>query len=742
MPPTGAQPDHRLTLFGVLRRAWRAWRAQPGLAALVLALLLAQQLFHTYFAYSLKLILDNALRGVNDPPLGLILLSLLLGFAAMVGASLAGEAVTARATAHLLNDLRRRMHTQLLRLSADFYVRSRLGELLTRFGADLKAVEAGYTQAFLNFSLTTFGLLVNLPFLFFLEWRLALVAVITLPLVLAAVRRLLPRSIGASLRLREHEAEVVNLAQETVRAHQVIKSFVLEDWFAGRFDQHLAALHATIIQSRFTMALISKTSSLGVLLIQLLITVMGATLVFAGSLSVGAFVSFITVLSVVTKDVYEFMKKVVPVLIEAAAGVARIEALLDAPVTVPEAPEAVPAGRLAEAIRFEAVTFAYASGQRTLDQVSLTIPAGQFVVFVGASGSGKSTVLSLIMRHYDPQSGAIRLDGVDVRRLTQRSLRAQMGVVFQDNYLFNTSLRENIRLGRPGASDAEIEQAAQAAEIHAFIAGLPEGYATSAGEAGARFSGGQRQRIAIARAILADPAILLLDEATSALDPGTEAAINATLAGLARGRTVIAITHRLQAAQHADQIFVMHNGALVEQGAHTALLAAGGVYAALWQKQAGFEVSQDGRFARVEAGRLLSIDLFARLRPATLQKVANQFRSEYYETGQAIIRQGERGEKFYLIVRGRVAVEAVDSRGQTRFLEYLEDGDHFGEMALLTDQPRNATVTAASPSLFLAMARESLRALIDEHPDIVEALQDRMRESARNLQALEGATEP
>ncbi len=731
-----------LTLPETLSRAWRAWRQHPRLLAAAIALLFLQQLFHTYFAYSLKLILDNALRGLNDPPLSLILLGLLAAFGVMAGAALAGENVNAAATALLANDLRRRLYEQLQRLSADFYAKIRLGDILARFSGDLRAVEAGYTQAFLNSILTTLGLLINVPFLLYLEWRLALAALVALPVLMLVVRRLLARSLAAGVRLRQSEADVVNMVQETVRAQAIIKTFVLEDWFAQRFEAELTELKDTTVRSRFTMALISKISSLGVLLVQLLVACLGATLVFQQELSVGAYVSFMTVLGVVAKDAYEFAKKVVPVLIEAAAGLGRLEALLTARVAIQDAPDACALERVADGLRFEAVTFSYGGQRRDLDQVSLTIPAGQSVVFVGASGSGKSTVLSLIMRFYDPQAGVITLDGVDLRRATQRSLRGQLGVVFQENYLFNASLRDNIRLGRPEASDAEIEQAARAAEIHDLIVQMPQGYATLAGEAGGRLSGGQRQRIALARALLADPAILLLDEATSALDPATEAAINATLERLKQGRTVIAITHRLLAAQQADRIFVLQTGRLVEQGTHAELLAAGGVYHGLWHKQGGFDVSDDGRYARVDAGRLQRIALFARLSPEALHKAAGVFRPEYFESGQTVIRQGDPGDKFYLIVRGQVQVRARDTRGRDHFVEVLEDGDHFGEMALLTDQPRNATLTALTPCLFLTMSRGNLNTLVGDFPEMAETLRERMALSVRNLQALESAAQP
>jgi ATP-binding cassette subfamily B protein len=735
-------PTHLKTpvsILGVLNRASLAWSKHPKLTILTITFLFLQQGFHTVFAYSLKLIIDNVLNTTNNPPLSWILVGVLIAFVIMTGATMGGEYVNARANALILNDIRRRMHLQLQRLSADFYIKTRLGDILTRFSGDIKALEAGYTQAFLNTILTGLGLLINIPFLFYLEWRLALLAVFTLPILLAVVSRLVTRSISASIQLRESEAEVVNMVQETVRAQQIIKTFVLETLISEKFDEKLDHLGHTTIQSRFTIALISKTSSLGVLLIQLMITIFGAILAYYGQISIGVFVSFMTILSAVTKDVYEFAKKVVPIMIEAAGSVGRIEDLLETPILIQDLPDAEVLKTFEHHIQFADVHFSYTGEHANLNQVNLTIPAGKSVVFVGTSGSGKSTLLSLIMRFYDPQAGVIHFDGQNIRQITQKSLRAQMSAVFQENYLFNASIRENIRLGRPGASDAEIENAARAAEIHDMILSLPDGYDTLVGEGGGRLSGGQRQRMAIARAILSNPKILLLDEATSALDPGTEAAVNATLTRLAKDRTMISITHRLMSAREADQIFVLHNGKLVEQGTHEQLLTQEGVYYELWQKQSGFDVSKDGRFARVDAKRLNAITLFANLSDEICEEAASEFHSEYYDPGQTIIYQGEKGDKFYLIVRGQVKIHVTDKQGVDHFIEILEDGDHFGEMALLTERPRNATVVTMSPCLFLTMSRDNLLGLLRDHPEMMGVLQARMDLSVRNLLALEAA---
>ncbi len=730
-----------ITIWGVLWRASQAWRQFPRLAALSLTAQLLQQLFHTAFALSLKLIIDNVISGRDEPPLSLIVAGLLGAFAVVVVAILGGEYVNAQTSSLILNNIRRRLYLQLQRLSASFFVQTNLGDILSRFSNDLKALELGYTQAFLNTALTTLSLLINIPILFTLEWRLALVTVCALPVVVVLTRALLPRSVLVNYQFKEREAEVVNTVQETVRAQQIVKTFGLEPLLMERFDEQLTDLGQLAVRSRLSLALVGKTSSLTVLLIQLLITVLGAYLAFRGVLTAGALVAFITLLSTVTKDIYEFAKKVVPTLIEAAGGVWRIEGLLNRPLEIADAAAAQPLPTLRQNITFQDVTFSYTNESLNLSHVNLQIPAGQSVALVGSSGSGKSTILSLIMRFYDPQQGQVLLDGFDIRQGTQISLRGQMSAVFQDNFLFNTTIRENIRLGQPAASDEEVVAAARAAEIHDLIASLPDGYDTRVGEAGGRLSGGQKQRLAIARAILSDPAILLLDEATSALDPGTEAAINEMIAHLGKGRTVISVTHRLTSARAADQIFVMDNGQLVEQGSHDELLQREGVYFDLWQKQSGFAISKDGRQARVEAQRLRHVALFTDLDDATLGEIAPQLFSEYFEAGQTVFNQGEMGDKFYLIVRGQVEVLALDRQGKAHLLDALEDGDHFGEMALLQDLPRNATIQTVTPCLFLTMTQEQFLQLVARLPQINRVLEQRMAQSVQNLQAWQRETD-
>jgi ATP-binding cassette subfamily B protein len=385
--------------------------------------------------------------------------------------------------------------------------------------------------------------------------------------------------------------------------------------------------------------------------------------------------------------------------------------------------------RLGRGIDFEHVSFGYDADEPTLRDISLHIPAHASVTFVGTSGSGKSTMLNLIMRLYEPNSGRVTFDGIDLREATQRSLRAQMSVVFQDSFLFNVSAADNIRMSKLDATPQEVEQAARAAEIHDTIMALPQGYDTPLGERGGRLSGGQRQRISIARAILRDPRILVLDEATSALDAASDAAINATLARVGKGRMVVSVTHRLASASNADQIFVLDHGRLVEFGCHEDLLACRTYYWRLWNKQSGFMISSDGNRASVDPERLRRLPVLDQIDASMLAEVARLFTTEQYPQARIIVHEGDPGDRFYVIVRGSVEVlqrtdgADYDGRGDQRRLAVLQVGDHFGEIALLRHVPRTASVRTLTPCTLLALASEQFDYLVERAPGLRERME-------------------
>jgi len=404
--------------------------------------------------------------------------------------------------------------------------------------------------------------------------------------------------------------------------------------------------------------------------------------------------------------------------IQASTGaLVRINEVLEAEPEVDEAADAGELPPLSRSISLQGVGFSYTSERQTLENVNVEITAGQRVAFVGPTGAGKSSILQLLMRFYDPDEGAILFDGADVRASTVASLRGQLGVVFQETFLFNSTIRENIALGNPNASDAQIEAAAQAAELHDFVVGLPRGYETLVGERGGRLSGGQRQRLSIARALLRDPRVLLLDEATSALDPRTERMIADTLERVGEGRTTIAVTHRLTSITNYDQIFVIVAGRVVEHGSHAELVALDGVYAGLWGEQTSGVAPTEAPFDA--AGALARVPLFAELDAGALADVAGRLQSVELAAGATV---AEGGGRLFIVRRGRGSVLVPDFAGELSPSAEVDAGDAFGLAALLGEE-RGHVLRAVDALSLLVLDDDAIRGLAAIHPSVAATLE-------------------
>jgi len=708
-----------ISFVGCLLSYFRPYRWKSALIGLGLLLAVA---FNAAFSMSLKFLIDNALLKGNKHVLLLILT--LLGAGAVV-VSLAGigcDYLYAKVETNILNDIRLRMFNHLQRLSMSFYARSQIGDILSCFSGDLAVVENVMVTALEWVALPLLEGVLSMVLLFWLDYRLALIATLILPLSLLGSRFLSSRAVSSSCRKKELESKTLSMIQENILAQPVVKAFGLEQIFLAKFIRHNTVWLKTAIRTNFLSAMLERSALVALLIFNIIITGVGAYMAFEGYLSIGTLVTFQSLFLTLSYSLSS-VTQYIPNLIQASSAMHHIQHLLMEQTQNGEAPAMTILPRPVQGISFHDVSFGYTSEQLNLNKLSLTIPYGSYAAFVGPSGSGKSTVINLLMRFYDPAEGKITIDGCDLRTITQDSLRSQMAIVFQENFLFNLSIRENIRMGNPTARDEAVETAARAAEIHDFIAGLPQGYDTMCGERGARFSGGQRQRIAVARAILRDPAIMILDEATSALDPATESSMNATLAHLSRGRTVISITHRLSSVFDADRIFVIDHGRLAETGSHKELLDSNGTYRQLWQKQAGFTISEAGDQAKIDLERLSHFPIMRKLSREMLEEVASLFLNELFAADRSVIHEGDCGDKFYIIVRGKVEVSRRDSSGIDRRVSVLADGDHFGEIALLKNVPRTASVRTLMPSLLLSLHREQFLRLLKKAPLLQESLE-------------------
>jgi ATP-binding cassette subfamily B protein len=546
---------------------------------------LVETLFNVIMPLSLKFLIDDAL-GEEDFEALIKILSVL----AVAGIFTSIVAVwyerwDAKLAASLMSDVRTRLFEHIQNLPSAYFARTKRGEILSRFSVDLAALE-GSIKGFANSAaLPFFELIAGIILMLFLNWQLAVISLLVFPITLIGPRILTPKAVQANYEQKVNESALLGMVQENVAAQAVIKAFSLQRRTLGWFTRRNDEARRKIASAAFLSTMVERTVTISVLLLHLVVLAIGAYLATKGQITIGTFVTFESAFWEVSYNIAHIMH-FIPVSIQSAAAVHHIQEMLDEPTRGADRAGAPDLPRITNDITFDRVTFQYEGSQTpVLDNFSLKLNVGKSIAIVGPSGSGKSTLLNLILRLYVPDEGRVTIDGVDIRRVTRESLRSSMAVVFQENMLFNMSIRENIRLGKEGATDDEVEQAARKAEIHRYIMSLPQQYDTPVGERGDTLSGGQRQRIAIARAIVRNPSILLLDEATSALDQTTEAAINKTLLKLAKGRTMIFSTHRLTSVVEMDEIVVIAGGKATERGSHEKLLAANGMYRKLWDDQ-------------------------------------------------------------------------------------------------------------------------------------------------------------
>jgi ATP-binding cassette, subfamily B, bacterial len=544
-----------------------------------------ETLFNVIMPLSLKFLIDDALGEEDFQALVRILSVLAVAGTFTSIVAVWYEKWDARLAASVISDVRARLFEHVQDLPSAYFARTRRGEILSRFSVDLSAFE-GAIKSFANSAALPFlELIAGIILMLFLNWQLAAVALLVFPITLIGPRILTPKAVQANYEQKLNESSLLGMVQENVAAQAVIKAFNLQRRTFGWFTMRNDDARRKIASAMFLSTMVERTVTISVLLLHLVVLALGAYLATKGQITIGTFVTFESAFWEVSYNIAHIMH-FIPVSIQSAAAVRHIQELLDEPTRGADRPGAPDLPRITNDITFDRVTFQYeGSLSPVLDNFSLKLKVGKRIAIVGPSGSGKSTLLNLILRLYVPDEGRVTIDGVDIRKVTRESLRRSMAVVFQENMLFNMSIRENIRLGKEGASDQEVEQAARKAEIHRYIMSLPRKYDTPVGERGDTLSGGQRQRIAIARAIVRNPSVLLLDEATSALDQTTEAAINRTLLKVAKGRTMIFSTHRLTSVVEMDEIIVISGGRAIERGSHERLLAANGVYRRLWDDQ-------------------------------------------------------------------------------------------------------------------------------------------------------------
>ncbi|MBI3727421.1 MAG: ATP-binding cassette domain-containing protein [Burkholderiales bacterium] len=715
-----ADGEHKVSFWGFIGQALGLAFTYRLLASLVALALLVQIGFNLLMPLSYRYIFDKAIVNKDMGLLAILLGVLAVGFLLNAGAGLMQDFGTATIGSRISKSLQERMFANLQKQSTDFFSKTPQGDIVACFGPDVMAIETALVRGLPSFCMRLVTIVTSLILLFVIEWRLAMAALILMPMIAFAPKPFGPRARKFGRSRDDLQSGNAGLVQENLLNHLTIRTFNLSKYREQQFGERLTRLQEDDFRANFFTSMIGRSTNVAAGFLQIGVLGVGAILAVMGFLTTGLLIAFIGLLLNIG-GATDNLTQAIPLLVQGMNSYSRIQKLLSAQAALPDSPTATALPAIQENLKLQGVEFAYQPDHPILRGVDIEIPAGKTVAIVGGSGSGKSTVLSLLMRLYDPNKGKILLDNVDLRDGTEASLRAQTSVVLQNTALFDTSIAENIRMGRLDATDEEIVAAAKDAGIHDLIETFPNGYQSVVGSQGGSLSGGQRQRIAIARALLRNPRILFLDEATSALDAHTEAEIGATLDAISADWTVVSVTHRFTHITNYDLIIVMEKGQVVESGTHEELLAKDGRYAMLWRKQSGFTITDDGK-ASVSVERLRGIPFLSECSDEVLQKLSKSLVSESFAAGKPVFEEGEPGSKFYIVARGKLENYVKLEGDKETPLGMLDDGDYFGEMALIRPVPRTWSVRAVVDSTCISLDRQQFMELMDADPKLKEAV--------------------
>jgi ABC-type multidrug transport system fused ATPase/permease subunit len=488
------------------------------------------------------------------------------------------------------HDLRMRMYHHLQRLSLGYYGTHDTGTILSTLTTDIQTIQSFASSSTLSIMVDMLTILCMLGLMFWLNWDFTLIAIAVTPFLLLFVSRFKKSVKSATKEVRKEQSKIVAVAQQGLQSMQVVKAFGQEKTEEALLYDVSEATVTAALKARSIKALLSPVVNITVAACTAIVLWRGAVLILAHSMTIGELTVYLAYLAKFFKPVKD-LATTTNAVAQVTVGVERIREILDTDTIIPDDPDGLEPETLAGEIEFEHISFGYDPAHPVLTDLNLKIKRGQFVGIVGPTGSGKSTVVSLIPRFYDVQSGTVRIDGQDIRKYKLQDLRKHIGYVLQDTVLFQGTIFDNIAFGHPGATKEEVIAAAKLANAHDFIMAMPLGYDTPVGDRGLTLSGGQRQRIGIARVMIRNSPILLLDEPTAALDSESEKLVIDALEKLMKGKTVIAIAHRLSTIRDADQIAVIKDGVVAENGSHDDLMARNGLYAELHRTQ--FDAGSD-----------------------------------------------------------------------------------------------------------------------------------------------------
>ncbi|WP_234572881.1 ABC transporter ATP-binding protein [Rhodohalobacter sp. 614A] len=532
----------------------------------------------------LRELLDAVFESGNESMLNILAIGLFGLFILQAAFSFAGNYHLEWVGERVITDLRKKLYQHLHRLGFRFFAERRLGEITSRLTNDVGAIRTALTDSLPQLLTITFSLIGSVSLMVMLNWRLSSVIFLTVPFVTIATRYFGRKIRELSRGIQDELANSTAIAEDALGAVRLVKAFVREDYEVSRYQ---TAVEKLFITARRKVVLTQLFwAGVGILFMSTLVIIFwyGGKEVLAGRLTAGDLVAFIIYALNISRSIGQTSRLYTTVNTAAGASERTFE-LLDETPEIEDSQHAKPVERLNGQVTLDDLWFAYEDGRNVLKGISFETNAGETIALVGPSGAGKSTLLNLLPRFYDPNQGAILIDGTDIRELKVKSLREQISIVPQEIHLFGTTIKENILYGNLEATDEEVVQAAKDANAHDFILETEHGYDSLIGERGVKLSGGQRQRLAIARAILKNPAILLLDEATSSLDSESEAQVQEALYRLMQNRTTFVIAHRLSTVQHADRILVLDEGKIIEEGSHTELIGQSGLYSHLYELQ-------------------------------------------------------------------------------------------------------------------------------------------------------------
>jgi ATP-binding cassette subfamily B protein len=568
-----------------LRRIGRLFGPYRWQLTIVTAIIVASSLVGLASPFLLRAVIDTALPDRNVRLLAWLVIGMVAVAAVTSSFGVIQTWISTKVGQHVMHELRTSVFTHLQRQSIAFFTRTRTGEVQSRIQNDIGGMESVVTSTATSIASNLTTAVATAVAMAVLSWRLSLISLVVMPPAIFLTRKV-ARMRRAITTAQQRELADLNVTIEeglSINGVQLAKTMGTGPALVRRFTDSSARLIDLELRSQLAGRWRMASLSIIFAAIPAIIYLAAGLPVTAGTVSIGTLIAFTTLQNTLFRPVTGLLSTSVSV-ISSLALFARIFEYLDLPVEIdePARPARIDLSQVTGHVRFENVGFTYPGADRpALAAIDLDIPAGTTLALAGETGSGKTTLGSLVARLYDPSRGTVRIDGTDLRDMRLADLAAIVGVVSQETYLLHTTVRENLRYAKPGATDAEIQDAARAAQIHDLIAGLPDGYDTVVGSRGHRFSGGEKQRIAIARTLLRDPRVLVLDEATSALDTETERAVQQAFDTLARGRTTITIAHRLSTVRNADQIIVLDHGRIIEAGDHTSLLAGQGRYAEL-----------------------------------------------------------------------------------------------------------------------------------------------------------------